>query len=455
MSSYYVKSGAAGAADGSSWTDAFTTDAAALAVVAAGDTVYESHQHAESTAGNISITSASATPAGRIKIECVNDGAAPPTAGATTATVDVTGNSSITFTSYLEVSGTIFRTQASNNTGNINILTGTTAPGWVRLNDCSLLIRSTNTAPRLSTGPASGQVASHHLVEFNNVIVGFGEATQAMIVRTPLRWKGGSLSGTAPTTLFKSVATTTPGLVVVSGVDLSLMGSGCSLVDVASTACSRFLFLNCKLGASVVLTTGTNPGPGGTQVDLINCDSGDTITRFQRHRYQGDVYSETTIVRTSGGASDGVNPFSRKMVTTANSSFHLPLEGEPIPFWCESTSSQTATIEVVTDNVTLKDSEAWIEIEYLGTSGYPLSVFTSDRAASLVATGVNQTTSTTTWTTTGLTTPVKQKLSATFTPSKRGPYIARVMLAKASTTMYYDPKVSSSTGRQFLVGCVQ
>jgi hypothetical protein len=91
-----------------------------------------------------------------------------------------------------------------------------------------------------------------------------------------------------------------------------------------------------------------------------------------------------------------------------------------------------------------------VEVEYLGTSGFPLSVTSSDRAATILATPANQTTSSETWTTTGLTTPVKQKLSVTFTPQEKGPIIARVYLAKASTTVYVCPEILTSAGRSYM-----
>ena len=83
--------------------------------------------------------------------------------------------------------------------------------------------------------------------------------------------------------------------------------------------------------------------------------------------------------------------------------------------------------------------------EYLGTSASTLSSF-SDDADSITdlllgGSAGNQTTSTETWTTTGLTTPVKQQLSVTIIPAEKGPIYCKVHLAKASTTVYVCPKV--------------
>jgi hypothetical protein len=48
------------------------------------------------------------------------------------------------------------------------------------------------------------------------------------------------------------------------------------------------------------------------------------------------------------------------------------------------------------------------------------------------------------WTTTGLSSPVKQKMESTFTPQEKGTYIARVCLGRASTTLYVCPKIDES-----------
>ena len=263
---------------------------------------------------------------------------------------------------------------------------------------------------------------------------------------TRFSWKGGSIlaAGSAPTALFVGQASFLRGTFNITGVNLSHLGSGKSLVDVATNPGSRNItFSACKLGASVALTTGTPVAPGGPVVWLDNCDSADTNYRMQRHQYEGDVYSETTLVRT-GGASDGTTPLSHKYVSSANSKFYAPLYGPEIVIWNSTVgSSQTVTLHIVHDSVTnLQDDEIWLETEYMGTSGFPLSLFADDRAASIIATPADQTASTETWTTTGLTNPNKQQLVTTQTPQEIGFYRCRVALAKASYTVYACPKLT-------------
>jgi len=178
---------------------------------------------------------------------------------------------------------------------------------------------------------------------------------------------------------------------------------------------------------------------------MHNCDNADTNYRLWIEDYLGTIKHESTIVR-SGGASDGTTPLSWIMTSLANAEYPtLHLYSPEIAIWNDTTgSSKTVTIEVITDNVTLNDDECWLEVMHLGTSGYPLGSWVTDCKADIMATAAAQASSSETWTTTGLTTPVKQKLSVSFTPQEKGYIIARVVLAKASTTVYIDPKLTVS-----------
>jgi hypothetical protein len=438
MAIKYCKSGAAGAADGSTWTDAYTTLTAALAGVSAGDTIYVSHQHAESTAGAVTLTSPG-TAASPVRILCANDGATPPTALATTGTVDTTGANALTIGGgFAYVYGLKFTAGSAANSAALNVNANTVT--WWRLEQCTLKLGNTNAASRINFGGLTGQ--DDNLYELINSHLEFGATGQFVQVGTRVVWQGGSLvNATIPTALLTSTANTTPGILECRAVDLSAAGSGKTIVTGTTGNVFEARFENCKLGASVTLS-GTPAGQGGARVTFVNCDSGDTNYRYAKHAYQGTITQESTIVRSSG-ASDGTTAISRKMVSTANSKFFSPLESDPIYIWNENTGSAiSVTAEVVTDNVTLTDAEAWIEVEYLGTSGVPLGSVATDRAADILATPANQTSSSVTWTTTGLTTPTKQKLVASFTPQEKGLLRAKIMLAKASTTMYYCPKLA-------------
>lgn len=406
---------------------------------AAGDTIYLSDNHAETQASAMALTSPG-TAASPVRIICVDDAAGPPTAKATTGIVTTTGNSSISFAGFADYYGLTFNCGTTAGGANINF--ASTAASWHRLTACALRLINTAVGNRIVLGPAGGNIDDFG-VECVNTTVQFAATAQAILLRCPFRWWGTATAvtgATIPTSLFV-FGNTTPGQGEVTGVDLSALGSGKNLADVSVATTTTLRFSDCNLGSSVAITTGTHPGQGGMRVGLINCDSADTNYRYYRQVYQGTETQETTVVRT-GGASDGTTTLGRKIVTTANSKIYSPYEAGWMSLWNETLSSQTFTVEIVTDNVTLTDAEAWLEIEYLGTSGLPLGVFASDSVADDVfGTPANQTSSSETWTTTGLGTPVKQKLAVTVTPAEKGPIRCRVCVAKASTTVYYDPKV--------------
>jgi hypothetical protein len=131
------------------------------------------------------------------------------------------------------------------------------------------------------------------------------------------------------------------------------------------------------------------------------------------------------------------------MVTNANAEFPmLTLDMPELHQWNDTTGSAiTATVEILHDSATaLTDKEVWLEVMYLGTSGYPLGSFATD-TVDVLATAANQASSSATWTTTGMANPNKQALSVTFTPQEKGYIVATVRLAKASKTVYVCPKI--------------
>jgi hypothetical protein len=408
-----------------------------------GDDFYVGDNHAETQAAAMTLTAPGSFALSQApsRIICVNvSGSVPPVSAdlRTTATVSTTGANNIEFRgTAAPCRGIIF--SAGDGASNAS-LTSTFGADiiWV-FEACQLKLGGTGSSSliQLTVSGATKQIV------LNNTTVRFAAAGQSIRLAGILfEWKNtaSAVAGTAPTTLF-TASNSGPNIATITGVDLSALGSGNNLVSIQNSGLSDYRFVDCKLGSSVSVATGTHIGPGGVQVRLVNCDSTNTNYRYHKQTYQGTITHEATIVRTSG-ASDGTTSFSRKMVSTANSRFYSPLESDPIYIWNDTTgSSKTATIPIITDNVTLKDNEAWLEVEYLGTSGFPIGSFANDGAADVLNAGTNQATDgTSTWTTTGLGTPVKQTLDVTFTPQMKGLIKLTVKLAKASTTMYYDPK---------------
>lgn len=409
------------------WTAPHASIAKAVTWMAAGDTLYvnSAHDYQWADSATIQIPGSAAALS---RILSVNDGleltpgASETCAGAANIALNVQG--------YGYLYGVTL--QGGSNLSTVS-LHDYRNEFYLVLEQCTITVKSNGS---LVIGePYNGESG---LVELIDCTVSFNHAGgYVALYGQELRMRGCSVTGTAPTILFQAASYGGPNL-VVSGTDLSVLGSGKSLVKGDSNYHISAHFENCKLGSDVSLTSAAAYAQGGVTVTMVNCDSADTNYNYQKTCYQGTITDATATYR---DATDGTTAFSRKMVTTAGANFISPLVSDPIAVWNETTGSAvTVTVEVVTDNVTLTDAEAWIEVEYLGTSGVPLSLFTSDRAANILATPANQTASSVTWT--GAPgTPVKQKLSVSVTPQEKGPILVRVMLAKASTTMYFCPKV--------------
>jgi hypothetical protein len=422
--------------NGSTWALAKATFAAAMTAAGVGGRVFVDHSHAESGT-SITLTSPG-TVASPVQVICVDrtGNPEPPTSLATTATVTATGTGDFDFGGAAYCYGITF---SCGEDFRFN------SASWC-FKSCSLVLsRASGGSPVIST------VNTAILVDLIDCQLRFGQVG-ARISLPYLRMRGGSIAsaGSVPTTLF----TSTVGRILLQGVDLSAFGSGNNLITASATGRLDYELRNCKLGSSVSFTTGSNAGPNRVELRAVNCDSADTNYRYFRHVYQGEICHESTVIRT-GGASDGTTPISRKMVSTADSKPYSPLASDWITIWNETLSSLTATVHIVTDNVTLTDAEIWLEVEYLGTSGFPLSLFASDQVADPVfGTPANQASSSESWPS-APGTPVKQKLDVTFAPAEKGPIRVRVCLAKPSTTVYFDMKVDGlgfTSGRQYQSG---
>lgn len=436
MANIYVRSTDGNDADnGSTWALANATLAGAAAIDAAGDTVFVADGHSESNGTSVTLSFAGTT-ANPVRVLCVNDTGdpSPPTALATGAVIETTGAATLTVAGSIHAYGL---TLVAGNNASASSITLSNAVASQFYENCTIKLGTTAATGRINISNSSSGTPSR--VEWKNCIAEFSASGQVIRPQNCIfNWSGGSVAaGTSPTAIF-NFGSGQPAIVLVEGVDFSALAAGVDMLSVTNSA-GRFRMRNCKLPASWsgALVSGINPA---VIAEMHNCDAGDTNYRLWLEMYAGKVLSETTIVRT-GGASDGTTALSWRMETNANANFACEqLVSPEIVRWNETVgSSVTVTVEVISDNVTLTDAECWLEVQYLGTSGFPLASFIDDAKADTLATAANQTTSTETWTTTGLTTPVKQKLSVSFTPQEKGFIHARIVLAKPSTTVYVDP----------------
>ena len=429
----------------------------ALTAAGSGGRVFVSDTgHAETQGSAMSITGGTST--SPIYVICVPDwgaatGTTAPTSRSTGASVATTGGNGITFgAQYIWYYGLTFKSGSGSSTSNLTVLNA--VAGYIVFDSCNLQIVHTNTSGRLQFGSASG-TPSESAVDLIGTAVSFASASQQILLNScRVRWSNTATflgAGSVPGTVFScsNAAVTNAELV---GIDFSQADSGKTLFGLAGDSVGLIRVINCKLGASVTKDTGTIGEPQALVLEMVNCTSADANYEFYRRDYAATETHETTIVR-SGGASDGTTAVSRQIATTANARPLSPYRSHPMLFWNETVGSVTVSIPVVTDGVTLTDAEAWLEVEYLGTSGVPLAGQITDRVSDpFFGSASNQATDgTSSWTTTGLASPVKQTLDVTFSPAEKGWISAVVCVAKASTTVYYDPKALSTSSRQYQV----
>lgn len=424
--------------DGSTWALAKATmetaAVGALAVAVAGDTIWVSDAHAATRGAAAAWTLPTAD---GLKILCGDDVAEPPTALTATGSEETTGDFAISFVAgHGYVYGLIFKSgTGAGSASDILFNTNASLNYGITFDTCQFkqLATGTNTT-RLGVSAGDAVFGKFINCDFN-----WSAAAQGFLLQNG-RWEFSKLtiSGTAPTSLISTTAD--GGRILVENSDLSGLVVT-NLVNAGTANGSHIIFRNGKMPAFTNVITGTIPAVGGNVVEMFNCDSADTHIRYARYTYQGSIVQESTIVPTPG-ASDGDTAFSLKLVSLATGpTFWNPLYTN-WNYRRQNTvgSAITVTVEVAS-NATLTDAECWLEVAYLGTSGFPLGTVITDRAATIIATPANQTTSSVSWASSPGTT---QKLAVTFTPQEKGVFMWRVALAKASQTVYVDPMTTVS-----------
>lgn len=442
MANKYVRSTDGNDADnGTTWALANATLVGLAADMSAGDNGYISHNYAEVDLGTTAMTIAfPGTAASPNKIICGNDAAEPPTTEATTGSLNRTGGVS---TSTALFQGTFFLRglRIFVNSTSTSAISFSNANGDMQvLENVFAEITNGGTAARISLGTNASNGKS--FVVANNCTFKFGNTSQGFYFqKAEIVINGGRISASseAITTLIATAVIASAMTANIRNFDLSSCASSLNICA-ANFNCNGGVTLErCKLPASWTggLFAGAPVNPF-FRVSMYNCDSGDTNYKLLVGDLQGEMRDETTLVMT-GGASE-----SWKVATSANANEAVT------PFatdWMAKRntavgSAKTITVEILHDSTTdLTNGDIWLEVECLGTSGVPLGVYTSGRRG-VLATAADHANSSVTWTTTGLTNPNKQYLTVSVTPQEAGNIMVKVMVAKASYTVYINPEFS-------------
>lgn len=433
MANLYIRSTDGNDADnGSTWALAKAKLAGADAIDTAGDDIYLSQVHSESSATTVALSFAG-TNAAPTRILCVNDGAEPPTTLTTGAIVATTGANPLRITGNLYCEGVQFK--AGDGNGLIQLAPNYTAGAYTqRYVNCEMYLGDTNAGSSINIGASE----SRGQTNFVNTNFRLSNAGQKIFVNGKMHIVGGAISAgtSALSYLFSFNTSATAVEVLVEGFDFSVLPAAFDIM-LAPARPGIVVVRGCTMPASwsgdLISAAITCPT---FRAELYDCTNATTTWLQWIEDYCGTIKAETTLVRTGSLA-----PYSLNMTSNAkaNEAFGHLKSNEIFLGVGTPGSAQTATFEILHDSVTnLTDAEIWVEVEYRDTSGSRRSVEITDKRVTVLATPTDQTTSAVAWTTTGMTNPNKQKLSVTFTPQVAGYSVARIVLAKPSKTVYVD-----------------
>jgi hypothetical protein len=431
MADVLLDNSATGAADGTTWTDAYTTWGAAIAGLSASDRLIVADSHTESGTASVTwsfpnnVTVISSTVSGSTTVTyskatgnqwastTSNDDVSVNavgsywhgvqiSAGRTILSNNVTWDDCVIYCNNGGTSGSI-RASSDQTASFLNCTIGnlsSTASSHIFLSggpSCIYMENCTVTSARTTTS------SSHYPFRINNNVVGF-----VIVINC-------DFSGVVASALFSPFSNNYKSIFIASGC---LLNSNMTSLS-TNTLSSNFAIANTMISA---------------------CDTANTINREYQLNKFGQYFSETSIYL---DATDGLNSYSRRIATnSASDDFFNPSRFKLANGWADFSTSKTLTVELCQDGTTtgLDDAQCWVEVVFPDDT-------TSLRIVETTKASDNQTTSTLTsssasWT--GLSgTNVKQKIALTTSATgKEGSYEVFISVAKASTTVYVDPLIT-------------
>lgn len=434
MAIVYVDDSASGANDGTSKTDAYTSILSADgAGSAAGDSVWVSHTHNEDLGGAVTINFSNGSSTNPVKIFSVNFSDDTLTPGATI--FNTSANNTV-------INGHIFVYGITVNMGAALMIASTTdRQVW---DTCTIGINtgaSGNRILSLSNSLNGGAFLRFHDSTINLDTNGGSSSLVSIVSQGIFEFVNCTISvNSAAQSIFDLFARTAR--VLVQNCDLS-SSPETTLLDWSSVQNAEIIFRRCNLPASYTPSTGAIGL--GCRMIIENSSAGTIsapVLAPQRVEHEFGVIAASLTRYRTGGANDGeqANAYSWEMASNANCrEIYSPIESPPMIRWV-GTGSQTLTVYLAS-GVTLQDDEFWIEVSSPGEGGSPTArgVLNSTRAEPMDTPANLTTDGTSTWNGTGVGT--LQKIDVAITPAVAGPVVVRAFLAKASTTVYLDPKI--------------
>jgi hypothetical protein len=454
MATYYVWSGATGLADGSSWTDAYTSLDALFTgkAIAGGDSILiaSDHDNGSYAASKLWVFPESGVEtASHVYLISTNRISNLPEVGAIERT---NGNFSINITGRINAFGVTFKTGSGTSQATTDIRIGssnTNNYGKSIFTKCKLIINSTSTSASVTFDTTSYRTSEI----FNECEFSFLASGQSIeLGNSDVEFNSCTLSGTPVTTLFKlnGIGDT----VKINGSNFS---SATNLIEPIADSKIIIFAVNSLLPANI--TSLDVDKAGVLDVELQSCGSTDHTYFYKKVSNEGVVGHDVSVYLTTGGAthkdSDGSSvSYSLKLNANANTyncSKNNPLYTPWFYVPVFSTGSKTFSIKIAHEQAAvLKDNEVWMEVEYMGgtaTINTPQTVreITAPLITGTVfqdyhAAGSNLTDTAEAWT--GLASEKTHTLSKTVTVNEQGYARIRVALAVNNISIYVNPNVA-------------
>lgn len=306
--------------------------------------------------------------------------------------------------------------------------------------DCKYQHTAGGTSSTFAFGSTNAAGGSHTILENPQFKTGNGGQFISYTGRLEIRGGSWISGGTLPNTVFKPSTSTRGSILLVDGFDGTNFATTTILSSGQGGAITRFRGIKMPSGWGV--TTGFPIASASKQpghlIELIDFMIGTTKWRYWAEHYSARIQSEGTVKVTA-------NSHSIKVATGTAAGY--PVAGAQVgEYYARLTGgvAKTLVLEMLTDNVTLKKTEVIFDVDYFNTSGSFLysrgatAMLDVTSGGLLGAGGAAWDTSSETWSTSGISTPVKQYASLAVTPTEDGYCIVRPKLMKASATVYFD-----------------
>jgi hypothetical protein len=366
---WFYRSGATGAGNGLSWTDARVSLATMTSVVA-GEQIWVSEDHNEAPGAALTITFPGTSTNPNLVI-CADHNVASPTSTdwKTTGVVSTTGTFNLAVNGSAYIYGLTFTAGLTSN-AIVGLAVGGGTGSYQYYDSCVLRLATTSASgsSRLSIGTTGNGVGNRIILD--NTQVNFAHIAQNItLAQGSCVWRNTAnpFPGQVPTTMMSTF--TQPFTWTFEAVDFLLMDAGKTFFA-AGTTYYRAAFYGCRIGGSGTITATPLASSGS---EIILCHAGvpnnpATVSRMTRYTFDGLEQTDITIARV-GGSNDSTRAFSRTYIPNINTLALRPYTGLPLAKWNATVDANITITLYAIKNIgggVPYNNQMWFEVQYYG-----------------------------------------------------------------------------------------